>query len=223
MPSYPARISSSFGCALLGCPVSTGFVASCLTRLADKLDGFEADLKDALAGADRLYHDETPEPNEVPVERRLRGGGSRVLGRAGSGERGGGAGQHSDLVGRPGVGRQVGQVAPPGGGQVEHRVERLGRPVPAGQRAGVRGEQGAQRGRDAGVVPHCGVDGARGDVRGDHDRRDPRAEPGEVERGGVAVQQPVQQPGGQGLRVPGGDRAGRGNVVVQAAVLVVGD
>jgi transposase len=29
---------------LLGCPVSTGFVASCLTRLADKLDGFEADL-----------------------------------------------------------------------------------------------------------------------------------------------------------------------------------
>src|SRR5664280_1176969 len=36
---------------LLGCPVSTGFVASCLTRLADQLDGFEADLKDALAGA----------------------------------------------------------------------------------------------------------------------------------------------------------------------------
>src|SRR5660398_280202 len=47
---------------LLGCPVSTGFVASCLTRLADKLDGFEADLKDALAGADQLYHDETPVP-----------------------------------------------------------------------------------------------------------------------------------------------------------------
>src|SRR5664280_2065880 len=42
---------------LLGCPVSTGFVASCLTRLADKLDGFEADLKAALAGADRAgYH-----------------------------------------------------------------------------------------------------------------------------------------------------------------------
>src|SRR5450759_3172869 len=32
---------------LLGCPVSTGFVASCLTRLAD---------------ADQLYHDETPVP-----------------------------------------------------------------------------------------------------------------------------------------------------------------
>ena len=47
---------------LLGCPVSTGFVASCLTRLADKLDGFEADLKDALAGAERLHHDETPVP-----------------------------------------------------------------------------------------------------------------------------------------------------------------
>src|SRR5664280_2997693 len=30
---------------LLGCPVSTGFVASCLTRLADQ-----------------LYHDETPVP-----------------------------------------------------------------------------------------------------------------------------------------------------------------
>jgi hypothetical protein len=47
---------------LLGCPVSTGFVASCLTRLADKLDGFEADLKDALVGAERLHHDETPVP-----------------------------------------------------------------------------------------------------------------------------------------------------------------
>jgi len=47
---------------LLGCPVSTGFVASCLTRLADKLDGFEADLKDALAGAERIHHDETPVP-----------------------------------------------------------------------------------------------------------------------------------------------------------------
>src|SRR5664280_2663854 len=47
---------------LLGCPVSTGFVASCLTRLADKLDCFEADLKAALAGADQLYHDETPVP-----------------------------------------------------------------------------------------------------------------------------------------------------------------
>ena len=33
---------------LLGCPVSTGFVASCLTRLADQLDGFEADFKDAM-------------------------------------------------------------------------------------------------------------------------------------------------------------------------------
>ena len=48
---------------LLGCPVSTGFVASCLTRLADKLDGFEADLKDALAGAEPEYHhDETRVP-----------------------------------------------------------------------------------------------------------------------------------------------------------------
>src|SRR5660397_235673 len=41
---------------LLGCPVSTGFVASCLTRLADQLDGFEADLKDALAGADPVSY-----------------------------------------------------------------------------------------------------------------------------------------------------------------------
>src|SRR5664280_609363 len=39
-----------------------GFVASCLTRLADKLDCCEADLKAALAGADQLYHDETPVP-----------------------------------------------------------------------------------------------------------------------------------------------------------------
>jgi transposase len=47
---------------LFGAPVSTGFVASCLTRLSARLAGFETDLKQALATAARLHHDETPVP-----------------------------------------------------------------------------------------------------------------------------------------------------------------
>jgi transposase len=47
---------------LFGCPVSTGFVASCLTRLSAGLAGFEAGLKQALIAARRLHHDETPVP-----------------------------------------------------------------------------------------------------------------------------------------------------------------
>lgn len=47
---------------LFGCPVSTGFVASCLRRLSTRLVGFETDLKRALAAAPRLHHDETPVP-----------------------------------------------------------------------------------------------------------------------------------------------------------------
>ncbi len=47
---------------LFGVPVSTGFVASCLTRLSAGLAGFEADLKQALTTAPRLHHDETPVP-----------------------------------------------------------------------------------------------------------------------------------------------------------------
>jgi transposase len=47
---------------LFGIPVSTGFVASCLQRLSTRLAGFETDLKQALAAAPRLHHDETPVP-----------------------------------------------------------------------------------------------------------------------------------------------------------------
>jgi transposase len=48
--------------ALLGVPVSTGFVSSCLVRLDDALDaaGFEDAVKDALRAADVLGTDETP-------------------------------------------------------------------------------------------------------------------------------------------------------------------
>lgn len=45
---------------LFNAPVSTGFVASCLTRLSTRLAGFETDLKQALIAAPRLHHDETP-------------------------------------------------------------------------------------------------------------------------------------------------------------------
>lgn len=47
---------------LFGTPVSTGFVASCLQRLATGLVGFEDELKQALIAAPRLHHDETPVP-----------------------------------------------------------------------------------------------------------------------------------------------------------------
>lgn len=47
---------------LFGVPVSTGFVASCLARLSTRPAGFETDLKQALAAAPRLHHDETPVP-----------------------------------------------------------------------------------------------------------------------------------------------------------------
>lgn len=47
---------------LFGCPVSAGFVASCLRRLSTRLAGFETDLKRALAAAPRLHHDETLVP-----------------------------------------------------------------------------------------------------------------------------------------------------------------
>jgi len=47
---------------LFGAPVSTGFVASCLTRLSAQLAGFETGLKQALATTARLHHDETPVP-----------------------------------------------------------------------------------------------------------------------------------------------------------------
>jgi hypothetical protein len=48
--------------ALLGAPVSTGFVARALERLADRLEaaGFEQALKEALAAEDVLCGDETP-------------------------------------------------------------------------------------------------------------------------------------------------------------------
>ena len=50
--------------ALLGVPLSTGYVSSCLTRLDDALTaaGFEAALKAALCQADVLGTDETPAP-----------------------------------------------------------------------------------------------------------------------------------------------------------------
>ena len=50
--------------ALLGAPVSTGFVSSCLARLDAALAaaGFEDGLKAALGGADVLGTDETPAP-----------------------------------------------------------------------------------------------------------------------------------------------------------------
>ncbi|MGV1010804.1 MAG: IS66 family transposase, partial [Dermatophilaceae bacterium] len=50
--------------ALLGAPVSTGFVSSCLTRLntALKTAGFEEELKAALREQDVLGTDETPAP-----------------------------------------------------------------------------------------------------------------------------------------------------------------
>src|SRR5262249_28015192 len=50
--------------ALLGVPVSTGFVSRCLVRLDDALTaaGFEDALKDALRAADVLGTDETPAP-----------------------------------------------------------------------------------------------------------------------------------------------------------------
>jgi transposase len=50
--------------ALLGAPVSTGFVSSCLTRLDDALTaaGFEDALKAALCEAEVLGTDETPAP-----------------------------------------------------------------------------------------------------------------------------------------------------------------
>lgn len=47
---------------LFGVPVSTGFVSSCLARLATSLTGFEAGLRQALIAAPRLHHDETPVP-----------------------------------------------------------------------------------------------------------------------------------------------------------------
>jgi hypothetical protein len=47
---------------LFGVPVSTGFVASCVQRLSTRLAGFEDTLKQALATAPRLHHDETPVP-----------------------------------------------------------------------------------------------------------------------------------------------------------------
>jgi len=49
---------------LLGAPVSTGFVSTCLTRLDDALTtaGFEPALKTALGGQDVLGTDETPAP-----------------------------------------------------------------------------------------------------------------------------------------------------------------
>lgn len=50
--------------ALLGVPVSTGFVSRCLVRLDEALTaaGFEDALKDALRAADVLGTDETPAP-----------------------------------------------------------------------------------------------------------------------------------------------------------------
>lgn len=50
--------------ALLGVPVSTGYVSSCLTRLDEALTaaGFEETLKAALCQADVLGTDETPAP-----------------------------------------------------------------------------------------------------------------------------------------------------------------
>jgi transposase len=50
--------------ALLGAPVSTGFVSRCLVRLDAALitTGFEDALKDALRSADVLGTDETPAP-----------------------------------------------------------------------------------------------------------------------------------------------------------------
>lgn len=50
--------------ALLGAPVSTGFVSSCLARLDDALTaaGFEAELKAALCEQPVLGTDETPAP-----------------------------------------------------------------------------------------------------------------------------------------------------------------
>jgi hypothetical protein len=50
--------------ALLGAPVSTGFVSSCLTRLDTALStaGFEDELKGALREQDVLGTDETPAP-----------------------------------------------------------------------------------------------------------------------------------------------------------------
>jgi hypothetical protein len=50
--------------ALLGVPVSTGFVSRCLVRLDDALiaAGFEDALKDALRAADVLGTDESPAP-----------------------------------------------------------------------------------------------------------------------------------------------------------------
>lgn len=45
---------------LLDAPVSTGFTGGLVARIANRLTGFEAALKDALRAAPVMHHDETP-------------------------------------------------------------------------------------------------------------------------------------------------------------------
>lgn len=45
---------------LLDAPVSTGFAGGLIARVADRLGGFEQNLKDSLRAAPVMHHDETP-------------------------------------------------------------------------------------------------------------------------------------------------------------------
>jgi Transposase IS66 family len=60
--NVPVERTAALMEALLGTPVSSGFVARALARLAQRLQaaGFDAAMKDALQAEDVLCGDETP-------------------------------------------------------------------------------------------------------------------------------------------------------------------
>ena len=60
--NVPVERTAALMEALLGTPVSAGFVARALARLAQRLQvaGFDAAIKDALQAEDVLWGDETP-------------------------------------------------------------------------------------------------------------------------------------------------------------------